>query len=149
MPSDIPAFDRSPTVQLNIKNLSDDGQCYQTVRKLRWPNGVVCPACESTQVIKRGFDDTEPARQRYECHDCDKRFDDLTDTIFAGHHQPLKVWILCLYFMGLNLSNEQIAQELALNGSDVQQMTAQLREGIVKKSLRRRYPMRWSATKPM
>src|SRR5207253_6597879 len=33
---------------------------------------------------------TEPARQRYECHDCDTRFDDLTDTIFAGHHQPLK-----------------------------------------------------------
>ncbi len=83
-----------------------------------------------------GFDDTEPARQRYECHDCDTRFDDLTDTIFAGHHQPLKVWILCLYFMGLNLSNEQMAQELALNGSDVQQMTAQLREGIVKKSPR-------------
>jgi len=42
------------------------------------------------------------------------------------------VWILCLYFMGLNISNEQIAHELALNGSDVQQMTAQLREGIVK-----------------
>jgi|SRR5882672_5679027 len=80
------------------------------------------------------LDDTEPARQRYECHDCDTRFDDLTDTIFAGHHQPLKVWILCLYFMGLNVSNEQMAHELALNGSDVQQMTAQLREGIVKKA---------------
>ena len=91
---------------------------------------------QEPQVIKRGFDDTEPARQRYECHDCDTRFDDLTDTIFAGHHQPLKVWILCLYFMGLNLSNEQMAQELALNGSDVQQMTAQRREGIVKKSPR-------------
>ena len=25
----------------------------------------------------------------------DQRFDDLTDTIFAGHHQPLKVWVLC------------------------------------------------------
>ena len=37
-----------------------------------------------------------------------------------------------IYFMGLNVSNEQIAHELALNGSDVQQMTAQLREGIVK-----------------
>jgi hypothetical protein len=49
---------------------------------------------------------------------CDTRFDDLTDTIFAGHHQPLKVWVLCLYFMGLNVSNEQIAHELALNVSD-------------------------------
>jgi len=76
-----------------------------------------CPSCESTQVIKRGFDDTALARQRYECTDCHKRFDDLTDTIFAGHHQPLKVWVLCLYFMGLNLSNEQIARELDVNRS--------------------------------
>ena len=88
----------------------------------------------SKEVIKRGFDDTEPDRQRYECHDCHTRFDDLTDTIFAGHHQPLKVWILCLYFMGLNLSNEQIAHELSVNESDVYQMTAQLRDGIVKKA---------------
>jgi transposase-like protein len=121
-------------VQVNIKHLVDEGQCYQTVRELRWPDGVACPSCESTQVIKRGFDDTEPARQRYECHDCNTRFDDLTDTIFAGHHQPLKVWILCLYFMGLNLSNEQIAHELSVNESDVYHMTVQLRDGVVKKS---------------
>jgi transposase-like protein len=74
-------------VQVNIKNLIDDAQCYQTVRELRWPDGVACPFCESAKVIKRGFDDTEPARQRYECHDCDKRFDDLTDTIFAGSYK--------------------------------------------------------------
>jgi transposase-like protein len=94
----------------------------------------VCPACASTQVIKRGWDDTEPARQRYACQDCDTRFDDWTDTIFAGHHQPLKVWILCLYFMGLNVSNEQMAHELSLNESEGYQMTAQLRGGIGKKS---------------
>ena len=122
-------------MQINIKNLINDGQCYQTVRELRWPDGVKCPCCQSKYVIKRGLDDTEPARQRYECHDCDTRFDDLTDTIFAGHHQSLKVWVLCLYFIGLNVSNEQIAHELALNVSDVQQMTTELRAGIVKKSL--------------
>lgn len=121
-------------MQVNITHLIDDVQCYQTVRELRWPDGVTCPACQSTQVIKRGFDDTELARQRYECHDCHTRFDDLTNTIFAGHHQPLKVWVLCLYFMGLNVSNTQIAHELALNGSDVQHMTTQLRAGIIKKS---------------
>ena len=84
-------------MQVNIKNLVDDDQCYQTVRELRWPDGITCLSCESTQVIKRDFDDTESARQRYECHDCHKRFDNLTDTLFAGHPQPLKVWILCLY----------------------------------------------------
>jgi transposase-like protein len=97
MSSYVPTPDRSPTVQVNIKHLIDEVQCYQTVRELRWPDGIACPSCQSTQVIKRGCDDTEPARQRYECGNCHKRFDDLTDTIFAGHHQPLKVWVLCLY----------------------------------------------------
>src|SRR5215471_6157660 len=134
MPSDIPIPARSPTVQVNIKHLVDDVQWYQTVRELRWPDGITCPSCESNQVIKRGFDDTEPARQRSECHDCNKRFDDVTDTIFAGHHQPLTVWILCPYFMGLNVSNEHMAHEVSLHESDAYQMTAELRSGLVKKS---------------
>jgi transposase-like protein len=121
-------------VPVNIKKLIDDAQCYDTVRELRWPEERQCPFCDSKRIVRRGFDDKEVYRQRYECKECGKRFDDLTGTIFAGHHQPLKVWILCLYFMGLNLSNEQIARELDLNSSDVQQMTAQLREGVVKKN---------------
>ncbi len=61
------------------------------------------------------------------------RFDDLTGTVLAGHHQPLRVWVLCLYFMGLKLSNRQIAAELGLSGSDVQVMTELLRSGLVAK----------------
>jgi transposase-like protein len=121
-------------VQVTIKHLIDDVQGYQTVRAFRWPDSLACPSCQSKPVIKRGVDDTEPARQRYECHDCDKRCDDLPATIVAGHQQPLKGWSLCGYFMGLNVSNAQIAPELALNGSDMQQMTAQRRAGSVKKS---------------
>ena len=55
----------------------------------------------------------------------------MTGTIFAGHHQPLRVWVLCLYFLGLNLSNEQIARELDLDPDDAQRMCSQLRQGIV------------------
>jgi hypothetical protein len=38
--------------------------------------------------------------------------------------------------MGLNLSNEQIFAELGLLVGDVQEMTTQLREGIVVKKAR-------------
>ena len=105
----------------------------ETVRQLRWPEGVTCSKCGSKHVVKRGFDETQPYRQRYQCLLCQSRFDDLSGTILAGHHQPLQSWILCLYFMGLNLSTHQIAVELDLNKDDVQQMTCQLRAGIVKK----------------
>ena len=34
-------------VQVNIMNLIDEAQCYQTVRELRWPDGITCPSCQS------------------------------------------------------------------------------------------------------
>ena len=83
-------------------------------------------------VIKRGKDETQVHRQRYQCKECSAHFDDLTNTIFAHHHQPLRMWILCLYLMGLNLSNQQIAQELDLDKDVVYDMTTQLRQGIVR-----------------
>ena len=119
---------------LNILNLIDDVKCFETVRQMRWPDGVTCPHCASPRVTKQGHDETQPARRKYECTACHRRFDDLTGTIFAGHHQPLRTWITCLYLMGLNLSNEQIAQELDLNSDDAQKMTSQLREGIVERT---------------
>jgi len=95
-------------VMIHIQSLIDDAKCFETVRTLRWPDGVSCPHCDSFAITKQGRDDTQPERQCYLCQSCEQRFGDLTDTIFAGHHQPLRVWILCLYFMGLNLSNHQI-----------------------------------------
>jgi transposase-like protein len=117
-----------------ITNLIDDGPCDQTVRELRVPDGISCPSCESTQVIKRGVDDTEPAPQRDECPDGHTRVDELTDTIVAGHHQPLNGWIRCLYGMGLHLSNDHMAHELDVERRDVHQMTTPWRQGIVKKA---------------
>src|SRR3954452_6748938 len=119
---------------VNLSALLDDAKCFALVRQHRWPEGVSCPACSSSTVVRDGFDETQAHRQRYRCKTCAGRFDDLTGTVLAGHHQPLRVWVLCLYFMGLNLSNRQIARELGLNASDVQAMTEQLRRGLVAKA---------------
>ena len=120
-------------MKLRIQNLIDDELCYEEVRKIRWPNGVCCPFCKSSNIINRGKHNKLPYRQRYECKKCQKRFDDLTNTVFEGHHQPLKIWIIFLYFMGLNLSNSQIARELNINKDDAHRMAKILRSGIVEK----------------
>lgn len=120
-------------MKIDLTTLLDDAKCYSIIRQTRWFHGIGCTQCESQDVIKRGKDDTQVERQRYQCKDCGFDFDDLTNTIFAGHHQPLRKWIGCLYLMGLNLSSEQIAQELDLDKDDVYQMTMQLRSGIVDK----------------
>ena len=123
----------SPTSLVNLSSLIDDAKCYALVRQQRWPEGVRRPARGSATVIRHGRDDTQEQRQRYRCKACGTRFDDLTGTVLAGHHQPLRVWVLCVYLMGLNLSNRQIAQELDLGEAEVQAMTEQLRCGLAAK----------------
>lgn len=120
---------------ISIQRLIDDSKCYEMVRGIRWPDGVECPHCDSKKVVKNGHDTTQTDRQRYRCATCERCFDDLTDTVFAGHHQPLRVWMLCSYLMGLNLSNLQIAAELNLSDTQAQEMTTQLRQGIVDRQL--------------
>ena len=118
---------------VNLSGLLDDAKCFAFVRQHRWPEGVRCPGCGRDTVIRDGYDDMQRCRQRYRCKACARRFDDLTGTALAGHHQPLRVWVLCLSFMGLNLSNRQIALALGLSPSDVQAMTEHQRRGLVAK----------------
>ena len=118
---------------LKFHDLLDNAKCYEQLRELRWPEGICCPRCGSEHITRQGRDETEPDKQRYLCKRCERRFDDLSLSVFSGHHQPLKIWMHCLYMMSLNLSNRQIAQELDLDYGDVYVMAQQLREAEVSK----------------
>ena len=118
----------------DIYNLKSVTKYVKSVRAPHPGDGAPVPIVESVERLQKGGEKTpNPGGRPNLCQPCEGRFEDLTETIFAGHHQALRVWILCLYFMGLNLSNHQIAQELDLNKDDAQQMTSQLRQGIVRK----------------
>lgn len=118
---------------LRIQEVVDDRLCYEKVRALRWSQGVKCPYCQSPLHKRHGHHNNSEHRYRYQCKACHKYFDDLTNTVFQGHHQPLKVWIICLYLMSLNLSNAQIAKELGISQSESQAMSSLLREGVYEK----------------
>ncbi|MBI2567845.1 MAG: transposase [Candidatus Schekmanbacteria bacterium] len=68
---------------INIQTLIDDARCFETVRQMRWPEGARCPDCGSEQVTRQGRDETQRERQSYLCKACERRFDDLTGTIFG------------------------------------------------------------------
>jgi hypothetical protein len=67
-----------------IQHLLTDHEIFKTIQSLRWPRGVICPRCQSHNVVVR----TAPAsaldkRKHYECLDCRSQgnpseFDDLT-----------------------------------------------------------------------
>jgi transposase-like protein len=76
----------------SLQDRLDEEKIFATMRSLRWRNGEVsCPHCSSRKVVKNGSHNTQKARQRYICQGCERQFDDLTGTVFEGHHQPLEV----------------------------------------------------------
>jgi hypothetical protein len=137
---------------INLSGLMDDAKCFAFVRQHRWPEGVRCPACDSSSVIRDGCDDTQPHRQRYRCNALTSRFDDLTGLdaasrhlppgdryamVLAGHHQPLRVWVLCHYFIGLNLSNWRGSVRLLLRETRLGYYEERYRQRVLA-NLRRR-----------
>jgi transposase-like protein len=61
--------------------------CLQSLRRYRWPDGVTCPHCGSPDTIRKGA--TSKDAQRYRCRGCDRIFNDLTQTVFAGRRLSL------------------------------------------------------------
>ncbi len=68
-------------MMLDIQNLLGENNCVETVRQIRRPDGVTCPHCTSPRVTRQGWDEVQPARQKYKCRACRGCFDDLTGTI--------------------------------------------------------------------
>ena len=105
---------------VNLSSLIDDAKCYALVRQHRWPDGVRCPHVESAAVARHGRTTPSPSGSAYRCRVRGSRFDDLSGPFCAGATRRYRSPVLCLYFIGLNLSNRQIARELDLGVSDVQ-----------------------------
>jgi hypothetical protein len=109
----------------------DDAKGFETVRALRWPDDVLCPTWNSSEMTQPGRDETQPERPRSLCPSCERRVDAGTDTLCAGHHPPLRVWRLCLYCLGLHLSTHHMAAARALHPAAVHQRPCPLRQGRV------------------
>lgn len=114
---------------INSQHRMDDATGDETVRAVRWPEGVRCPHWGSAAVHKRGQDERQPPRQRSQGKAWERHCDALSETIFEGHPRPLRVGVLCLEFRGLNLSHQPSAAELDLDTEAVQAMPPQWREG--------------------
>lgn len=90
-----------------------------------WPNGPVCPVCESGERIgvrKSGF---------YRCGACSEDFTVRTGTIFERSHIPLHKWIYAMYLMVTarkSVSSLQIAKEIGITQKSAWFMMHRIRE---------------------
>ncbi len=94
----------------------------------RWPNGPVCPHCDSgEQITKRGG----KRLGYYRCRDCEKEFTVRTGTIFERSHVPLNKWLYAMYIVVTarkGVSSLQLSKEIGVQQKTAWFMLQRLRE---------------------
>jgi transposase-like protein len=81
------------TLQSAIQHFSDEQVCIDTVAALRWPEGVVCPACGHKEhyYLK--------TQKRWKCKDCNRQFSVKLGTIFEDSPIHLSKWLLAMWMI--------------------------------------------------
>jgi transposase-like protein len=81
------------TLQAAIQHFSDEQVCIDTVAALRWPQGIVCPACGHKEhyYLK--------TQKRWKCKDCNRQFSVKLGTIFEESAIPLNKWLVALWML--------------------------------------------------
>lgn len=74
------------------------------LQQLRWPDGVLCPHCQSAEVGGHGRYHRNPALPRYRCHGCGQTFLLTTATPLAYSRVPLPHWLVVAWLIALGLS---------------------------------------------
>jgi transposase len=93
-----------------IKTLVSERRAANLLAQIRWRDGVYCPRCRSESVIRYG---SYRVFQRYLCKDCDRTFNDQTDTVFKHSAVALRKWFLAVYtYIRFNTSLRQLDVEI-------------------------------------
>lgn len=76
-----------------MEHFQGDEKCRAYLERLRWPDGVTCPQCQSRK-ISRIY-----ARRQFHCDGCTHQFSVTAGTIFHDSHLPLPKWLAAVYLM--------------------------------------------------
>ena len=69
----------------------DDEACRDFLARVRWPDGFVCPRCNSGDAWRTG-------RGLWMCRSCDRQTSVTAGTIFHRSRYPLKTWFAAMWF---------------------------------------------------
>lgn len=81
-------------MKLDLTNpvFHDEAKAREYLESLHWPDGPVCPHCESMNATKVGGTTVRPGV--YMCNSCRRQFTVTVGTIFESSKIPLTKWLM-------------------------------------------------------
>jgi transposase-like protein len=124
---------------LNLITLSglfnDEMKAREFLEAKRWPNGPVCPFCDSPGYkLTPKADSMKPVRAGvYKCKACRKQFTVRVGTIFEDSHIPLSKWLAAIHLMTSSkkgISSHQLSRELGITLKSAWFLSHRVREAM-------------------
>lgn len=86
-------FQKGMSIHKFIEDYGSEPKCRDTLFKLRWPDGFICPICDNKTYceIKR--------KKLFQCNRCHHQTSLTAGTIFQSSHLPLRIWFLAIFLL--------------------------------------------------
>src|SRR5580704_3337735 len=94
-----------------MRYFNDDQVCIDTIAKMRWPNGPVCPKCGHGEHYYLA------TQKRWKCKECGKQFSVKVGTIFEDSPISLDKWLVALWMLvncKNGISSYEVGRDLGL-----------------------------------
>lgn len=125
-------MEKPKTLTQAIRHFGNEQVCIDTVAKLRWPDGPICPACGHAEhyYLK--------TQKRWKCKKCSKQFSVKVGTIFEDSPIPLDKWLIALWMLvncKNGISSYEVARGLGITQKSAWFVLHRLRLALQKGSL--------------
>lgn len=107
-----------------VRYFSDEQVCIDTIAKLRWPNGVECPACGHKSHYWLA------SQKRWKCKECWKQFTVKLGTLFEDSPLGLDKWLTALWMLvncKNGISSYEVGRDLGISQKSAWFMLHRLR----------------------
>ena len=121
------SFRKGITILEAAERFKDGVAVEQEFIEARWPNGVACPLCGSTNVQER----TTRKPQPFRCRDCRKDFSVKTGTVMQGSNIPLTKWAMAAYLLTTSLkgvSSMKLSRDLGISQKSAWHLAHRIRK---------------------
>ena len=99
-----------------LHELFNEQKCQEYIHKLRWKDRpFICPRCENENIKNWGKYHRKKGLKRYICKNCNRTFNDLTNTLLDGCKLPIQLILLVVFLMCIPCSCLRIRRELGIH----------------------------------
>ncbi len=116
-----------PTTILEFeKRFREEEDCVVYLRRVRWPNGFICPKCGHVECYELNL-------RLYQCTLCKKQTSVTAGTIFHKTHLPLAIWFRVIFSVAQDkggASSSRIASQFGLPQKTAWLMLLKLRTAM-------------------